>query len=33
MWEWYQWLAEQLAKLEGDQGRIPAYQREADWKP
>jgi hypothetical protein len=22
-----------LAKLEGEQGRIPAYQREADWKP
>jgi hypothetical protein len=33
MWEWYQWLAEQLAKLESEQGRIPAYEREADWKP
>ncbi len=33
MWEWFQWLADQLAKLEGEQGRIPAYRREADWKP
>lgn len=33
MWEWFQWLAEQLAKLERDEGRIPAYRREAYWKP
>ena len=33
MWEWFQWLAEQLEKLETEQGRVPAYRREADWKP
>jgi hypothetical protein len=33
MWEWFQWLAEQLERLEHEQGRAPAYQREADWKP
>jgi hypothetical protein len=33
MWEWFQWLAEQLEKLEHEKGRRPAYEREADWKP
>jgi len=33
MFEWFQWLAEQLEHLEREQGRAPAFEREADWKP
>jgi hypothetical protein len=31
--EWGQWLAEQIGRLEHEQGRTPAYIREADWRP
>jgi hypothetical protein len=33
MEEWFEWLVNRLAELERDEGRTPAYVREADWKP
>jgi hypothetical protein len=33
MHEWFEWLANQLERLERDEGRQPAYVREAGWRP
>jgi hypothetical protein len=31
--EWFQWLAEQLARESDQKERSPAYQKFADWRP
>ena len=33
MHEWFQWLAEQTARLEEREGRTAAHIREVDWRP
>ncbi|MDL2335379.1 MAG: hypothetical protein QFC55_05050 [Chloroflexota bacterium] len=33
MHEWYQWLAEQLERLERQEGRTAAHLREKEWRP
>lgn len=33
MFEWCQWLADQIARLERDERRVPAHIREAAWRP
>ena len=33
MHEWFEWLADQTARLEQERGREPAHVRERDWRP
>ncbi len=33
MFEWCQWLVDQIARLERDEGRVPAHIGEAAWRP